>query len=425
VTFTAPASGPSGIFASSGTSSVVVGTDDTGSATAPQLTANTVAGSYQVTASSTYGSVTFSLVNTAAGLPATVVALAPRQQSATASSPYPAQLQAKVLDANGTPVLGATVTFALGTATGQTGAGTGLGSSSGTTGSGSGSAGATFVDGSAQATETTGASGVAVSPRLTAAGTVGTATATATVQGTNSAATFQLRTQAVQPPTIHTLTRRRLWVTVGQRYRHPLKVRVRDGHGNPLEGATVTFTLGAGTQTSASGQTTAASSSAGATFVGGSGQATETTNASGVAVSPRLTADTTAGTFTATATITTSNRAAGFQLKNVAGPPATLTAGAAATESTGTGHRFPILLAVTVTDADGNPVTGTRVTFAAPVLGAGGSFRGRRTVTVRTNQRGIALAPPFTANQRPGGYVVMATTGHAHRTAFALVNEQP
>ena len=46
-----------------------------------------------------------------------------------------------------------------------------------------------------------------------------------------------------------------------------------------------------------------------------------------------------------------------------------------------------------------------------------------RIVRVRTNGKGIAVAPPFTANASVGGYVVTATVkGSSVRTAFALLN---
>jgi hypothetical protein len=44
---------------------------------------------------------------------------------------------------------------------------------------------------------------------------------------------------------------------------------------------------------------------------------------------------------------------------------------------------------------------------------------------VKTSGCGIAVAPAFTANHQPGGYIVKATAGHARPAAFALVNEAP
>ncbi len=75
VTFSAPASGASGVFSTSGSNTVIVGADASGSVAAPPFTANGTAGSYTVTASSQYGSVSFSLTNTAAGVPARIVAI--------------------------------------------------------------------------------------------------------------------------------------------------------------------------------------------------------------------------------------------------------------------------------------------------------------------------------------------------------------
>ena len=74
ITFAAPSTGPSGTFASSGANAVLVGTNSSGSAAAPAFTANTLPGGYSVVASSEDGSVTFSLVNTASGVPATAAA---------------------------------------------------------------------------------------------------------------------------------------------------------------------------------------------------------------------------------------------------------------------------------------------------------------------------------------------------------------
>jgi hypothetical protein len=187
---------------------------------------------------------------------------------------------------------------------------------------------------------------------------------------------------------------------------------VVDLDGQPVEGATVTFSL----VPSAGG--------AGASFTGGAAQATVLTDAAGLATSPSFQANTVAGAFTATATIAGVVEPLHFVLRNLAGRPATIVAGVAATESALTGTRFPVRLAVTVTDAKGNAVPGAVVTFTAPKHGASGHF-GRRGHTVRvvTNAAGVAAAPALTANAKPGGYVVVATVPGAKRpAAFALVN---
>jgi protocatechuate 3,4-dioxygenase beta subunit len=324
VTFGAPAGGASGVFSTSGSNTVIVGADASGSVAAPAFTANTVAGSYTVTASSQYGSVSFSLTNTAAGVPARIVTVPLKRRSASVSSRYPQPLQVKVMDANGNPIAGTTVTFTLGS---------GVSSACGT--NSSSSAGASFSGGSVEATATTTTSGVASSPLFTANGTAGSFTATAAVSGKEPSG--------------------------------------GSGKENP-----------------------AASSSDAATSVS-------------------------------------------FSLANLAGDPAKLATGVGSTQSTAAGSAFSIRLAVTVTDAQKNPVPGALITFSAPLAGASGRFtvparssrhhRGRvshpDTVEVKTNTCGIAVAPAFTANDTQGGYIVKASVKHARPAAFALVNVAP
>jgi hypothetical protein len=329
VTFSAPAGGASGVFSTSGSNTVIVGADASGSVAAPAFTANGTAGGYTVTASSQYGSVSFSLTNTAAGVPARIVAIPLKRMSASVTSRYPQPLQVKVLDANGNPIAGTTVTFTLGS---------GVSSACGT--SSSSSAGASFTGGGAEATATTTASGVASSPLFTANGTAGSFTATAAVSGKEPS--------------------------------------------------------------------------------GGSGKENSATSGSDAATP------------------------VSFSLSNLAGKPTKLTPGVGSTQSTLAGSPFPIRLAVTVTDAEKNPVPGAQITFSAPTRGASGHFAGRssighsrgsdhprshpsytHTVKVKTNGCGIAVTPAFTANHLPGGYIVKASVGHARQAAFALVNVAP
>jgi hypothetical protein len=216
--------------------------------------------------------------------------------------------------------------------------------------------------------------------------------------------------------------------TVDSRYRSSLQARLLDATGQPVEGATVTFAI------------TAADNGAAADFLGGTGQATALTDANGLATAPPLVANKTAGAFTATATAPGAQPSR-YALENLAAAPTGITVGAADGQPTTVGERFPIPLAVTVTDKNGNPVAGATVTFAAPAKGASGHFavprhtknahtrttktrmRRSRIVRVRTNGKGIAVAPPFTANASLGGYAVTATVrGSSVRTAFSLLN---
>jgi hypothetical protein len=389
VDFSAPASGPSGTFASSGTNDVTVGTDENGTATAPEFTANDTAGGYTVHVVSDYGSVDLYLTNTARGLASSIAASGQVAQAASVNSQYRQPLQAQVLDVDGQPVQGVSVTFSLGT--------------------GASGASASFLSGGAQASVQTNASGLATSPPFVANATPGRFSASASVSGVSTAATYTLANHAAVA-TIAASPAAQSAQVKGQ-FARPLRARVRDGAGKPIEGATVTFTL-----------PQAASGEAGAAFLDGSSQATATTDARGRASSPRLVANAVAGHFAATAAVGSTR--ARYTLRNRPGEATTVTAGAASGQSVRTGARLPIRLAVTVSDAEQNPVAGALVVFVAPTQGPSGHFGARsRVVRVKTNADGIAVAPPFTANGKPGGYIVTATVaGTRAHAAFALVN---
>jgi Bacterial Ig-like domain (group 1) len=366
VDFYAPGDGASGTFPSTGSREAVVGTNAQGVATAPSFAANSVAGSYGVTAHSDWGNVHFWLTNTAAGVPAQLLSLGQTSD----------ELQARVLDANGNPVSGVTVAFAV--APGSTGAG------------------ATFLGG--QGTAVTDADGVATSPTLVPNGIAGAYTATALVAGLSTVAVYPLANHAQAL----TLT--------GTRSGSRLAATLRDAQGQPVEGATVTFAI------------SATQGGAGATFVGGAAQATAVTDATGLALSPRLVPNTVAGAYTAVATATGAARAVTYPLVNRAGAPSAIAAAAAAHQSTAAGTRFAARLAATVTDKNGNAVANAVVVFSAPRSAPSGHFAGHgRTVRVRTDSKGVAAAPPFVAGRAAGGYVVVARV-NGHRTAFALVN---
>jgi protocatechuate 3,4-dioxygenase beta subunit len=405
VNFDGPGSGAGGIFAGSGSREAYVGTDSQGVATAPPFTANFTVGTYAVDAHSDYGSVELSLSNTANGLPSAIAATGTSSQEAPVNGSYGEPLQARVTDANGNPVQGANVTFAI---------------LPGTTG-----ASANVIGG--QPSATTDSNGVATSPPLIANALPGRFTATASTGGVSTVATYTLDNHATTT-TLQMTSTHDPRATIDTRYRSLLHARLFDANGQPIEGATVTFAI------------TAADNGAAANFLGGAGQATALTDSNGLATAPPVIANKTAGSFTATVT------ALGAEprrctLENLAAAPAGITAGAANGQSTSISARFPIPFAVIITDKNGNPVAGATITFTAPAEGAGGHFtvprpkknahvrttktrvRTSRIVRVRTNSEGIAVAPPFTANASVGGYVVTATVKHnSVRTAFSLVN---
>ena len=279
-------------------------------------------------------------------------------------------------------------------------------------------AGASFLGG--QPSATTDSNGLATSPPLLANGTPGSFTAVASADGVTAIARYTLDNRAAVT-TITAVKPSILTAAVTRSFRKRLQARVLDASGQPLEGASVIFAINSTT------------GGPGAGFVGGGSQATVLTNANGVATSPALSANTTAGTFTASAAATATAELATYTLRIVAGAPATVTAGAGSGESTPIHTRFPVPLAVTVSDRYGNPVAGAVVVFSAPRRGASGTFtipgkKGRhshasRVVRVRTNADGIAVATRFTANRNAGGYIVRATVrGSNAHASFALVN---
>jgi protocatechuate 3,4-dioxygenase beta subunit len=313
----------------------------------------------------------------------------------------------------------------------------------------SGASGRFSTSDSDTATVGADASGTVAAPTFTANGTAGSYTVTAS--SPYGSVSFALTNTAVGlPARLAAVPLKRRSTSVGSRFPQPLQVRVLDAGGNPVAGVAVTFALG-----SAAASGCGASATASADFAGGGTQATATSGARGIATSPALTATTAAGSFAATASVSSGGGAGategaskggdpvlapvGFSLVNRAGEPAKVAPGVGSTQSATAGSAFPIRLAVTVTDADRNPVPGALVTFSAPATGASGRFTfdsrndrlhraqasDARIVKVRTGACGIAVAPSFTASGEPGGYVVEASAEPARPAAFALVNEAP
>jgi hypothetical protein len=229
---------------------------------------------------------------------------------------------------------------------------------------------------------------------------------------------------------------------VGTAFATDLQLALANSNGCPVTSAAagipVTFSA------PASGASGVFSTSASHTAIIGA-------DAAGAVAAPPFTADALAGSYTVTASsqygsvaFSLTNAAAGLwcstlnrRVSTSAGEPVKLTAGVGSTQSTPAGERFPIRLAVTVTDAEGNPVAGAPIRFTAPVAGASGRFtvpardphhdRARFShpykIKVPTNACGIAVAPVFAANHIGGGYVVEATVERVRPAAFALVNE--
>src|SRR5579884_932788 len=400
VTFTAPSSGASGTFANTSgpttQTTVDCATANTPvTATASAFTANGVAGSYSVAATDDAGDgpASFSLTNDG------LSAVAGTPQTTKIGSPFPTPLQVSVFTGTpgpsaGSPASGVTVTFTAPT---------------------SGASGVFSSTNTYTASVQTNAQGLATAPAFTANQTAGTYSVTASASGISGSAGFLLtNSNAGVSSGVTAYTGSNQSATVASAYSSPLQAQVLDPNGNPVQGATVTFASPSGTNP-------------GVTFAGGGATATASTNSAGIATSPPLTANTTAGTFTVTASTAGVANPATFSLDNLPGPPASIATGAGASQATPVGTPFPVSLAVTVYDSYKNPVPGTTVTFASPATGAGGVFSGEgSTATVSTDSSGVAVAPTFTANGTEGGYVVTASvSGLGQMASFSLVNQAP
>lgn len=105
-------------------------------------------------------------------------------------------------------------------------------------------------------------------------------------------------------------------------------------------------------------------------------------------------------------------------------PPATAVASAGNHSHAGIGQDFPTL-AVTVSDADGIPLNDVSVEFEAPGSGPSGSFpSGVTSVTVQTDQQGVATAPRLVANETAGQWTLEAAVeGLSAPVRFDLTND--
>jgi hypothetical protein len=180
VTFTVnpAADGAGGYFGYSNMSTLTIMTNSSGVANAGTFTANsTVGGPYTVTATTQDGdaaTATFTLSNTVA--PGGITATAGTPQTTAVSTPFPVELSATVVDANGNPIPNAVVTFSAPSFTvpmsGPASTASGFFSDSGGT----------------STTAWTNASGVATAAVFTANSATGSYTVTATVPGLPSSA---------------------------------------------------------------------------------------------------------------------------------------------------------------------------------------------------------------------------------------------
>jgi len=379
VAFAVPATGASAAFSGGNTAE----TNASGIATANILNANSSLGSYAVIASVSglVPTATFSLTNVP-GPAASVSATSGTPQNTARSTAFGSPLRATVRDIGGNALSGVVVTFVL------------PGSA----------ANATFAGG--VNTATTDNLGVATSAALTANATVGSYAITASAPNAATQATFNLTNTSGAVTSIAVNAGANQSASTSAAFLLPLRAIVRDAGNSPVPGVLVTFTVPA--------------SGASATFAGGVNSAT--TDASGIAVSPVITANATVGSYTVVATAAgVNNVQANFALTNASQPPTSVIASTGTPQAATAGTTFAQRLVALVRDANGNGVGGRTVTFTVPVAGAGGTFSGGVNTAV-TDGSGFATSAQFTANGIAGVYQVMATTAALPPAVFNLTN---
>ncbi|MDW5596768.1 Ig-like domain repeat protein, partial [Conexibacter stalactiti] len=107
----------------------------------------------------------------------------------------------------------------------------------------------------------------------------------------------------------------------------------------------------------------------------------------------------------------------------------TVAAAGGGVQETTIGTRYPGLLQARVTAKDGAPIPGLGVTFELPSSGPSGAFdtgdgQSPRTVTLTTDDSGVATAPPLLANTTVGSFTATATVAGFNQAArFALAND--
>jgi hypothetical protein len=380
VTFTAPASGPSGVFSKPAT----VQTNAQGIATAPAFTANQQIGNFTVTASipGVAAAATFNLTITA--VPAAIAVSSGSGQKATVVAAFANPLQVLVTNAGKKPVAGITVAFAI-PANGPGGELAG------------------------PACAVTNANGIATSPLVIANAVAGSFTVLATVAGAAGPAKFTLTNTAGVAASVTMLSGSDQSAAAGKAFAKPLEAQVKDSFGNPVSGATVTF---AAPGTGATG------------LFGKKSGITALTNAGGIAIASAFTANTTVGNFHVTASVAGVGTQATFSLSNLSSAPTKAKADAGLAQSAAVNQAFGTALQVLVTNSQGKAVSGVWVTFSTPASGASGNFSGTGSISVQTNAGGIATAPTLTANTVAGPFnVTAAVSGLTGSVLFALTNK--
>ncbi|WP_440225049.1 beta strand repeat-containing protein [Dokdonella sp. MW10] len=354
VSFTTPSSG------ASATVTPNPATTNANGVASVTTTANTIAGSYQITAN--IAGVPTPLVFNMVNAPGPVAGAGPISgggQSAVAGQPFSGPIGFAVQDAFGNAVPGVQVTFSA--------------PSSG--------ASATF----SPSTVTSGANGL-VTTTATANTIAGTYNVTVSVAGVATPITFPLTNSAGPAAGIGPITGGGQSAAADQPFSGPISFIVRDAFDNAVPGVQVTFS--------------APSSGASATF----NPATVTSSPTGQ-VTTNARANTIAGTYNVTVSIAGIATPITFPLTNTAGPAAAIDAPSGSGQTPITGQPFAAPLGLRVLDAFGNVVPGAIVTFSAPSTGASAALS---PTSVTTGVNGTATTTAI-ANGIAGEYHITAS----------------
>jgi hypothetical protein len=351
-------------------------------------TANTIAGTYSVTASVGSLSASFTLTNDP-DAPAALVIVSGDNQNTTVNTAFGNPLVVQLVDQYGNAVSqsGVSVTFTA--------------PSSG--------ASASF-GGNPTITVTTGSNGQASSGAFSA-NTVAGSYQVQVTSGSLTGVQFSLTNDPDAPAALVIVSGDNQNTTVNTAFGNPLVVQLVDQYGNAVSqsGVSVTFT--------------APSSGASASF-GGNPTITVTTGSNGQASSGAFSANTVAGSYQVQVT-SGSLTGVQFSLTNDPDAPAALVIVSGDNQNTTVNTAFGNPLVVQLVDQYGNAVSqsGVSVTFTAPSSGASASFGGNNTITVTTGSNGQASSGAFSANTVAGSYQVQVTSGSLTGVQFNLTND--
>jgi hypothetical protein len=374
VTFTAPSSGASGTF-SNGQNSIQVVTDSGGTAQAT-MTANQIAGTFNVTA--TLGTLSYTwTVTSIPGVPAHLTVVSGNNQSSPIDTSFAnGDVAVQVTDAQGNPIQNVTVTFAAPTS----------------------GPSVNFPFSTAPTEDTLVA---LLEGPLVANGITGSYTVTASLGSLSTAITF---TNTPGPNPVGALLEGGVLqvAAINTKFANPLLVQPIDANGNCLAQVPITFTAPSSGPSAILSASTVKSDPTTC-----SSQVTATAN--GVAGGPYNVTATSPGVPSVTFPMTNIPTGLGA-LSPTGGTPQTATVGKA----------FSTPLQVFAEDGNSNPLESQPITFTAPTSGASATLSAS---TVLCGLNGIATITA-TANNVPGSYVVTARYGSL-TASFVLTNAAP